>query len=56
VDTIEKLKILSADSQYDLACACGTGRDEHWKRGVDGKWLYPATLPSRKPGPPGEKA
>ena len=21
------MKVLSADSQYDLACACGTGRD-----------------------------
>src|SRR3990170_6358497 len=44
MDTLEKLKILSADSQHDLACACGTGRDEHRRRGVDGKWLYPVTL------------
>jgi len=36
MDTIEKLKILSADSQYDLACACGTHKDEHRKRGQDG--------------------
>ena len=45
MDTLEKLKILSADSQHDLACACGTGRDEHRKRGLDGKWLYPVTPP-----------
>jgi len=45
VDTLEKLKVLSAASQYDLACACGTARDEHRKRGMDGKWLYPVTLP-----------
>lgn len=45
MDTIEKLKILSQDSQYDLACACGTGKDEHRKRDRDGKWLYPVALP-----------
>ena len=45
-DTIEKLRILSADAQYDLACACGSQKDEHRKRGDDGKWIYPVTLPS----------
>ncbi|GAH53824.1 unnamed protein product, partial [marine sediment metagenome] len=25
----EKLEILSADAQYDLACACGSTKDEH---------------------------
>ena len=45
MDTIEKLKILSADSQYDLACACGTGKNDHRKRSRDGKWLYPVALP-----------
>ncbi len=45
MDTIEKLKVLSADSQYDLACACGTGDADRRKRGLDGKWLYPVTLP-----------
>ncbi len=45
-DTLEKLKILSADAQYDLACACGSQKDEHRKRGRDGKWIYPITLPS----------
>lgn len=45
MDTIEKLKALSEDSQYDLACACGTGKDDRRSRGSDGKWLYPVTLP-----------
>ncbi len=45
MDTIEKLKVLSEDSQYDLACACGTGKDDHRRRGLDGKWLYPVALP-----------
>jgi predicted DNA-binding helix-hairpin-helix protein len=45
METIEKLRILSADSRYDLACACGTLKDEHRRRGSDGKWLYPLALP-----------
>jgi len=45
-DTQEKLEILSADSQYDLACACGTSKDEHRRRSGEGKWIYPVTLPS----------
>ncbi len=45
-NTQEKLEILSADAQYDLACACGTSQDEHRTRGDDGKWVYPVTLPS----------
>ncbi len=45
METIEKLKILSQDSQYDLACACGTNKYDHRKRGLDGKWLYPVSLP-----------
>ena len=45
MDTVEKLKVLSEDSQYDLACACGTLKDEHRRRGPDGRWLYPVTLP-----------
>lgn len=44
MDTLEKLKVLSADSQYDLACACGTHDQDHRVRGADGKWLYPVTL------------
>jgi predicted DNA-binding helix-hairpin-helix protein len=46
MDTIEKLKILSNDSQYDLACACGTNKDDRRRRGLDGKWLYPVALPN----------
>jgi len=45
MDTVEKLKVLSEDSRYDLACACGTSKDEHRKRGQDGRWLYPVALP-----------
>src|SRR5512135_2545728 len=45
METIEKLKVLSEDSQYDLACACGTGKEDRRRRGTEGKWLYPVTLP-----------
>jgi predicted DNA-binding helix-hairpin-helix protein len=45
-NTQEKLGILSADAQYDLACACSTSKDEHRQRGGDGKWIYPVTLPN----------
>jgi predicted DNA-binding helix-hairpin-helix protein len=44
-DTQQKLEILSADAQYDLACACGTGEDDRRKRGAQDKWIYPVTLP-----------
>jgi predicted DNA-binding helix-hairpin-helix protein len=44
-DTQKKLEILSADAQYDLACACSCNKDEHRQRGSDGKWIYPVTLP-----------
>jgi predicted DNA-binding helix-hairpin-helix protein len=45
-DTQRKLEILSADAQYDLACACGTGEDEHRQRSKQDRWIYPVTLPS----------
>lgn len=45
-DTEEKLSILSQDSRYDLACACGTTDDEHRRRSKDQKWIYPVVLPS----------
>jgi len=45
-DTQRKLEILSADAQYDLACACGTTDDGHRRRGAHGKWIYPVTLPN----------
>ena len=44
--TEEKLQILSADAQYDLACACGSREEERRRRGATGKWIYPVTLPS----------
>jgi predicted DNA-binding helix-hairpin-helix protein len=45
-DTTEKLRLLSRDSQYDLACACGSTKDSHRSRGNHGKWIYPITLPN----------
>lgn len=44
-DTRRKLEILSTDAQYDLACACATGENEHRTRGSQG-WIYPVTLPN----------
>lgn len=41
----ERLEILSRDSQYDLACSCGTNADEHRRRSSDHKWIYPVSLP-----------
>lgn len=46
LDTTQKLRILSRDSQYDLACACATRDDEHRRRSRDDKWIYPVILPS----------
>ena len=43
MDTRGKLDILAEDSQYDLACACGT-TGEGRKRTLEGKWLYPVPL------------
>lgn len=45
-DTGKKLEILSADAQYDLACACGTSKEDRRERGGDGRWIYPVTLPN----------
>jgi len=45
-NTQEKLEILSADAQYDLACACSANKEEHRRRSGDGRWIYPVTLPS----------
>ena len=44
-DIFQKLEILSSDAQYDLACACGKNGDGR-KRGDDGRWIYPVTLPN----------
>jgi predicted DNA-binding helix-hairpin-helix protein len=45
-ETQQKLEILSTDAQYDLACACGSAKDEHRKRAGQGRWIYPVTLPN----------
>jgi predicted DNA-binding helix-hairpin-helix protein len=45
MDTLQKLDILSEASQYDLACACGTNKNDHRKRAGNGHWLYPVPLP-----------
>ncbi|NIA16738.1 MAG: radical SAM protein [Planctomycetes bacterium] len=45
-DTHQKLRILSKDGQYDLACACGTGKNDRRSRGGRGNWIYPVTLPN----------
>jgi len=44
IDTQKKLEILSADSQYDLACACGSTDKDRRRRTLDGRWLYPVPL------------
>ncbi len=42
----EKLRILADDSRYDLACACGSrDGEDHRRRGADGLWLYPTSVP-----------
>ncbi len=46
LSTHEKLSILSQDSQYDLACACGTNNDDRRRRSAEDKWLYPVSLPN----------
>ena len=45
-DAREKLAILSQDSQYDLACACGTNEADRRRRSDDDRWVYPVPLPS----------
>lgn len=46
LNTQEKLELLSADAQYDLACACSCSKSEHRQRSDQGKWIYPVTLPN----------
>ena len=45
-DTRQKLQILSEDGQYDLACACGTDKNDRRTQGSRGNWIYPVTLPN----------
>ena len=44
MNTFDKLALLSDDSKYDLACACGTKDDDRRKKQRDGSWLYPVPL------------
>ena len=46
MDTHQKLELLSDASRFDLACACGTNANDRRKRGEDGSWLYPVSLPA----------
>jgi predicted DNA-binding helix-hairpin-helix protein len=46
MDVQDRLAVLADNSQYDLSCACGTrGGPDHRRRGPDGLWLYPTSLP-----------
>jgi predicted DNA-binding helix-hairpin-helix protein len=46
MDTQQKLAVLADASRFDLSCACGTKRNtDHRRRGPDGLWLYPASVP-----------
>ncbi len=40
----QKLEVLGQAAAYDLSCACGPTASR--SRGVDGRWIYPAALPS----------
>ena len=44
-----KLRLLADESRYDLSCACGGGGDDHRRRGPDGVWVYPASMPRGGP-------
>lgn len=44
LDAKDRLSILAHDGRFDLACACGTSRDEHRSRSDDNKWIYPVAL------------
>lgn len=48
LSTKDKLAILSQDSQYDLACACGMNDEDRRHRSKDDTWIYPVSLPNRK--------
>ncbi|MFC1497212.1 radical SAM protein [Verrucomicrobiota bacterium] len=41
----DKLEILSRDGQYDLACACGSQKDDRRHRSKNNTWIYPVTVP-----------
>lgn len=48
LDTQQKLTILSQDSQYDLACACGMHEEDRRYRSAQDTWVYPVAMPYRR--------
>jgi putative DNA modification/repair radical SAM protein len=47
LETIEKIKILGREAQFDLSCSCSTGRREGKRKlSSSGRWIYPAVLPN----------
>lgn len=44
METYDKLRLLARDSQYDLACSCGTSEQDRRTRSAEGTWLYPVPL------------
>ncbi|MCK4627624.1 MAG: radical SAM protein [Sedimentisphaerales bacterium] len=46
MDTEQKLNILAESSRFDLACACKYKHEPGRIRGPEGRWIYPASLPS----------
>ncbi len=50
MDTQQKLELLAEGSRFDVSCACGTsGGADHRRRGRDGMWLYPVSMPRGGP-------
>jgi predicted DNA-binding helix-hairpin-helix protein len=49
MDTRRKLAFLADESRYDLSCACGGKNDDHRRRGADGVWVNPASMPRGGP-------
>jgi len=46
MDADRKLALLADASRFDVSCACGTrGGADHRRRGRDGLWVYPASVP-----------
>lgn len=46
MDTEQKLNILAESGRFDLACACKGKNEPGRTRGPEGRWIYPASLPS----------
>ena len=42
-DSLDKLRRLGGEAQYDMSCACGP--NEPRTRGKNDRWIYPAVLP-----------